>query len=271
MKLKNTNVLITGGASGIGKIMAELCLQKQAKNLILWDINEQNLKDTVQEFSKSGYTNVWGYVLDVADLEAIKANAQQVKQDVGVIDVLINNAGVVVGKNFTEHSHFDIDFTLDVNVRGVMHTTLEFLEDMVLQAKGHIVNIASAAGMMSNPKMSVYVGSKWAVLGWSESIRLELERQNSNVHVTTVTTGYIDTGMFDGVKNNALIPVLQPLEVATAIVKAIETNQVFVRMPKILYSLPLLKGLMPVKMFDKVVGEYLDIYESMSSFVGRKK
>ena len=170
MKLKNTNVLITGGASGIGKIMAELCLQKQAKNLILWDINEQNLKDTVQEFSKSGYTNVWGYVLDVADLEAIKANAQQVKQDVGVIDVLINNAGVVVGKNFTEHSHFDIDFTLDVNVRGVMHTTLEFLEDMVLQAKGHIVNIASAAGMMSNPKMSVYVGSKWAVLGDRKSV-----------------------------------------------------------------------------------------------------
>jgi short-subunit dehydrogenase len=271
MKLHNTNVLITGGASGIGKLMAQLCLRKKARTVILWDINEAALNATIDEFAEQGYKNVCGYVLDVADVDSLQATAEAVQQDCGVIDVLINNAGVVVGKNFEAHTHQDIDFTLDVNVRGVMHTTLAFITGMIAQRKGHIVNIASAAGMMSNPKMSVYVGSKWAVLGWSESIRLELERQKSGVHITTVTTGYIDTGMFDGIKMNLVIPVLQPAEVAEAVINAIETNKTFVRMPKILYSLPFLKGIMPVRMFDKVVGEYLDIYESMSSFTGRKK
>lgn len=89
-----------------------------------------------------------------------------------------------------------------------MHIALELLPEMILRGSGHIVNIASAAGFVSNPKMSVYVASKFAVVGWSDSLRLEMERNKTGVHVSTVTPYYIDTGMFAGVKT--LIPILKP-------------------------------------------------------------
>ncbi|MDA1382144.1 SDR family NAD(P)-dependent oxidoreductase [Plesiomonas shigelloides subsp. oncorhynchi] len=91
--------------------------------------------------------------------------------------------------------------TLAINTNALMHICREFLPGMLEKGEGRIVNIASAAGMVSNPKMSVYCGSKWAVIGWSDSVRLELEMAGyRNIKVTTVTLSYIDTGMFAGVK-----------------------------------------------------------------------
>ena len=149
-----------------------------------------------------------------------------------------------------------------------MQITRAFLPAMIAQKSGHIVNIASAAGMMANPNMSVYVGSKWAVLGWSESLRIELESLKQDLHVTTVTPGYIDTGMFDGVKSPLLLPLLKPKVIVDAIIKGVEKNKLFVRKPFMVSSLTFVKGILPTRAFDWFVGTVLGVYKSMDDFKG---
>ena len=160
---QNKNILITGGASGIGKLMGKIAIQKGIKHLVIWDINKKMLDETVAELSLIN-PNVHGYIVDISNNDQIQSAAKMVKNDIGVIDILINNAGIVVGKYFHEHSHVEIEQTMTINSNGAMHTTLEFLSEMIKQNNGHIVTIASAAGMVGNPKMSVYAASKWAAM-----------------------------------------------------------------------------------------------------------
>lgn len=98
--LKGKTVLITGGASGIGKIMARLMLEREAK-VIIWDISQTNIDEALSELSGEG--DVFSFNIDVSNVEQIQATAKRVKQEIGVVDVLINNAGIVAGKFFNEH------------------------------------------------------------------------------------------------------------------------------------------------------------------------
>lgn len=266
-QIENKKALITGGASGIGKLMGKLLLQKGLHTLVIWDVNENLLNTVANEFKQQGF-NVLPYVVDVMDTDAVIATAQKVKNDIGKIDILINNAGIIVGKSFTEHSHSDIDRTMIINSSALMHIAKEFLQDMIAARSGHIVNIASAAGLTSNPNMSVYVASKWAVIGWSDSLRLEMEKINSYVKVTTVTPFYINTGMFDGVKSS-VIPIVDQHVAAQKIINGIEKNKLFVRMPDIVYALLFIKGILPARWFDVVIGKWFGIYKSMNEFKGR--
>ena len=267
-QIENKKALITGGASGIGKLMGKLLLQRGLHTLVIWDVNENSLLTTANEFKQQGY-HVLTYVVDVMNTDSVIATAQQVKNDAGKIDMLINNAGIVVGKSFAEHSHNDIDRTMIINSSALMHIAKEFLQDMIADNNGHIVNIASAAGMVSNPKMSVYVASKWAVIGWSDSLRLEMENLKCNVKVTTATPYYINTGMFDGVKSS-IIPIVDPEVAAKKIITGIEKNKLFVRMPGIVYTLPFIKGILPIRWFDLIVGKWMGVYKTMDDFKGRQ-
>ena len=260
--------LITGGASGIGKLTGQLLLEKGLHTLVIWDLNKELLDSTSQEFTQQGF-NVITHCVDISALPAILDAADLLKKNNIHIDILINNAGIIVGKYFSDHSHDEIDSTISINTTALMHLSRIFLPAMIEKRKGHIVNIASAAGMVANPKMSVYAASKWAVIGWSDSLRLEMETQKTGVHITTVTPYYINTGMFDGVKSN-IIPILDPLKVAKRIIQGIEKNKIYVRMPGIVYALPLIKGLLPARWFDTIAGKWLGIYKSMEDFRGRK-
>ncbi|WP_299701581.1 SDR family oxidoreductase [uncultured Pontibacter sp.] len=266
--VRQSTILITGGASGIGKLMGRKCLQQGATRLLIWDINPIGLQDTAQELSASGY-EVHTYQVNVGDIEQVKQTAEQVLAQFGAPNILINNAGIVVGKPFAEHSMAEIERTLQVNVLGVMAVTNAFLPDMLARGQGHVVNIASAAGLLPNPRMSVYAGSKWAVLGWSESLRLELEQAGHGMRVTTVTPSYIDTGMFAGVKAPLLTPILQPDTIADAILQAVEQNRIILRKPFIVHLLPLLRGILPTRVFDTVAGRWFGVYTSMNDFTGR--
>jgi short-subunit dehydrogenase len=268
-KITNRNVLITGGASGIGKLMGRRFLEDGARNVVIWDIDEDKLYATAAEWQAEGYNNVLAYVVDVTDTDNVNDTATDVLSELGGLDILINNAGIVVGKNFEDHSAKDIDLTLDVNVKAVMQVTRAFLPGMIRRSRGHIVNIASAAGLIPNPKMSVYAGSKWAVLGWSESLRIELEAKYHHINVTTVTPGYIDTGMFEGVSSPLLMPMPKPSEIVDKIMQAILQNRILVRAPWSVYLAPILRGILPVRVFDFVVGNVLGVYESMATFTGK--
>lgn len=265
--LKGKTVLITGGASGIGKIMTRLMLERNAK-VVIWDINQSSIDATIAEFNSLGEIN--GFNVDVSNAEKIQATATEMKQKIGVVDVVINNAGIVVGKFFNEHSTSDITKTIQINTSAPMYVTSAFLEDMLSQNSGHICNIASSGGLISNPKMSVYAASKWAVIGWSDSLRLEMEQMGKDVNITTIMPYYINTGMFDGVKSR--IPILDPEATALTIVKAIEKNKKMITIPGYIYRLTRIsQGVLPLGIFDWVMDSVVGIYKTMEYFTGRKK
>ena len=112
---------------------------------------------------------MYTYKVDVSDRGAIEKTAHLVLEKHGMIDILINNAGIVVGSYFWEHTNDQIEKTMRVNSEAPMYICRAFLPDMMKKREGRIVNMASAAGLISNPKMSVYCASKWAVNGWSDS------------------------------------------------------------------------------------------------------
>lgn len=266
-------VLITGAAMGMGKLYARLAVSEQARAVVLWDINAAELEKTVAELrTQAGAqgAKIYSYVVDVSKLPAITEAAGRVKADVGSVDVLLNNAGIVVGRMFWEHSHEQIERTLAINTTAPMHIALEFLPGM-LAASGEcrIVNIASAAGLIANPRMSVYCSSKWGVIGWSDSVRLELEQQGkTHVRVTTVCPSYISTGMFDGVKAPLMTPILTPEYVVDKVWKAMKTGRPLLRMPFTVIIVGLARGLLPPRVFDFVVGKLFGVYETMEAFKG---
>lgn len=265
--LEGKLVLITGGASGIGRIMSRLMLERKAK-VIIWDINQESLDSTVAEFSALG--SITSFNVDVSKVEQIQETATKIKQEIGVVDVLINNAGIVVGKYFSEHSTTDISKTIEINTSAPMQVALAFLDGMLEQNSGHICNIASSGGLISNPKMSVYAASKWAVVGWSDSLRLEMEQMKKKVNITTIMPYYINTGMFDGVKSR--IPILEPEATALTIVKAIEKNKRMISIPGYIYRLTRFsQGVLSLNAFDWVTDNVMGIYKTMEHFTGRKK
>ena len=268
MKFKNANVLITGGASGIGRIMGRMALEKEAKCYIIWDINAQGIESTCKEFSK--YGNVRGYVVDVSDNEAIKAAYRTTVEECGDIDILINNAGIITSnKTFDKQTESEIVRTMQINTLAPMFVTLAMLPDMLKRDKGHICNIASAGGMLANPKMSVYTASKWAAIGWSDSVRIELQQMKSNVHVTTVAPFYIRTGMFEGV-NSWLIPILPPEYVCKRVIRAIERNTIFRGIPFGSHFIRFWQTVLPTCAFDLIFGKVVGLYHAMDDFTGRK-
>ncbi len=268
MKLKESIVVITGGASGIGKIMGRMALEKGAKAVAIWDINQANLDSVVAEHSKLG--TVKGYVVDVANYDAVKAAYAQTVSDLGEVDILINNAGVVTTNNtFDKNTKSDIERTMTINTIAPMYVALAMLPDMIARKRGHICNIASAAGLLAVPKMSVYTASKWATMGWSDSVWIELKQMKSPVRVTTFAPYFINTGMFDGVKS-WFFPILDPEKTAKRVLRAIEKNTRFKGVPFAFRFARLMQGILPMGGADWIFGEIFGIYHAMDHFTGRK-
>ena len=271
-KFNDKRVLITGGASGIGRLMGAMALDKGASTLVIWDINQQSIDDTIAELTAKG--KVVGYRVDVSDEQSVIDAAKAVKEQVGQIDILINCAGIITSnKTFENYTTAEIHRTMNINTIAPMVVALQFLPDMIARNSGHICNISSAGGLISNPKMSVYAASKWAVIGWSDSVRIELEQMGSRVKVTTIAPYYIKTGMFNGVKS-PIVPLMKPEYAARQIIRAIEKDSLVKVVTKLIpvpyHFVRFMQGILPIRLFDWVFGEVFGIYHSMDNFTGRK-
>ncbi|AEF42371.1 SDR family oxidoreductase [Hoyosella subflava] len=270
--VENKKVLITGAAMGMGKLYAQLAAKENASAIVLWDINEVALKQTTDELRANGAT-VHPYVVDVSSQEAIEEAAAQVRDEVGDIEVLFNNAGVVRGNAYfwETDSTRDTAFTMKINALAPMIITREFLPGMVAaEGECRVINVASAAGLTANPRMASYCGSKWAAVGWSDSVRLELEQAgHRHVKVTTVCPYYISTGMFDGAKAAPLLPILEPEAVVTEVWKQMKKGAPFVILPKTVLLSEAFKGILPTSIRDFVAGRVLGVYKTMEHFTGR--
>lgn len=269
-QIKGSKILITGGNSGIGREVAAKALALGAEAVGIWGTDRCKIAKTINEFRQRGY-KAYGYAADISSSQMVLETAAKVVAEMGVPDILINNAGIVAGKLFWEHSHPEIEKIIATNVTGAMSVTRVFLPGILKRGYGHIVNNSSAAGMIPNPRMSVYASSKWAMLGWSESLRLELEALGKGFRVTTVTTSYVDTEMFTNVKAPLLTPILKTEYVAESIVNAILKNKTILRLPFSINLLPLLRGLLPARVFDLLIGYGLRVYSSMNSFIAKRQ
>lgn len=267
---EDKNIVITGGAGGIGFLMGRETLAKGANKLIICDNNETNIdkaRKKLDDFSD----RIAFYKVDLADADQIYKMAERALDDHRHVDVLINSAGIVVGKKFESYSRYDIQKIIGINLLGAMHVTRAFLPGMIDRDSGHIVNIASAAGLIANPGMSVYASSKWGMIGWSESLRLEQQKQNRSIRVTTIEPSYIDTGLFEGVSPPLLTPLLDAEAISKNIIRAVEKNKIHLRSPFMVKFLPFLKGILPTPVFDIVAGKLFRVYHSMDTFKGRNQ
>ena len=268
MKFNDANVVITGGASGIGRLMGRMALEKGARKLIIWDINAQNIELVKSELAAKG--SVCGYRVDVSDRASIQEAYSATISECGPVDILIQCAGIVTSNaTFDKLTTADIERTMMINAVAPMNVAHVMLPDMIARNKGHICNIASAAGMLSMPKMSVYSASKWSVIGWSDSVRIELGKMKSSVRFTTVAPYFINTGMFDGVSSK-IFPILDPENTARKIICAIERNKDFRGIPFGFHFIRFWQAVLPVALFDFVFGTIFGIYHTMDHFTGRK-
>lgn len=265
---RDKTILITGAASGIGRMFAEKVSQMAPVNLILWDRNPDLLKELKSELPESATVYTTG--IDISDKIRIQYEAEHVIKEGRVPDVVINCAGIVIGKMYHEHTPDEIEDTIRINTLGSMWVVHAFLSEMIERKSGHVVNVASASGYIGNPRMSVYASSKWAVLGWTDSLRLEMEKLNTGVNVTSVIPSYIKTGMFDGVKAPLLVPLLETEDIVDRMLKGIAVRKREIKAPFMVRTVPLLKALLPYKAFDWLAGSLLGVYGSMDSFKGRK-
>lgn len=268
--VEGKTVLITGAAMGLGRLFAERAVEDGAAAVVLWDINEQALVETADALQAAG-GKVYGYIVDVSSADEIEATAAIVREEIGEIDVLFNNAGIVRGNSYfwEVDDVAQIQLTMAINSVAPMLVAREFLPGMIAKTtECRIVNIASSAGLVSNPRMSVYAASKWAAIGWSDSVRLELEQAgHDHIRVTTVCPTYINTGMFDGAKKMLMTPMLEQEVVVDATWKEMLRGGPFLLIPWTAKLNKVLSGILPVGIRDFVLDK-AGVYHSMEEFEG---
>lgn len=273
--VEGKRVLVTGAAMGMGRLFVERAIAEEASAVVLWDVDESALNTALEELAGlvDGPTVVSGWVVDVADAAAVADTAAAVIADLGGIDVLINNAGVVRGNRYFWETdlHHDTKFTIDVNTLGPMYVAHEFLPGMTAESgECRLLNLASAAGFTPNPRMAVYAASKWAVIGWSDSVRLELKQAGlDHVKVTTVCPYYVRTGMFEGAKSAPLLPLLDPADVVQEAWSAMLAGKPFVVLPKTVMLSEIMKGVVPTGVRDFIADHVIGVYHTMEDFTGR--
>jgi NADP-dependent 3-hydroxy acid dehydrogenase YdfG len=194
---KDKVVLITGGNSGIGEAIAKAFAQEGAK-LILTARDPARLESVRQSCAALG-ADVETFAADVTDEAQMQALADHVHAKYEAVDVLVNNAGVVMAGLLTEVEPADWRRLHEINVMGVVHGCRAFLPRMMTRKQGgHVVNMASASGLIGMRGMSTYSATKFAVVGLSESLRAELQR--SRIGVSVICPGYVKTPIAGKVK-----------------------------------------------------------------------
>lgn len=192
MTLRSDSVaVITGAGSGIGRALAHRLAVEGIAGLALADVNREGLDETAAAIT--GTAKVSTHIVDVADREAMQAFVDDVVREHGRVTHVINNAGVALGGTLKEVTLDEIEWLMGVNFWGVVHGTKMFLPHLEKEKSAHIVNISSLFGFIAPPGQTAYCASKFAVRGFTESLRHELE--GSNIAVSAVHPGGVKTNI----------------------------------------------------------------------------
>ncbi len=184
---------ITGAASGMGRTLA-LDLARRGCHLALSDVDADGLAETARQATRPGLTVTTARV-DVADRTQVEDWAPQVLADHGRVNLIFNNAGVALGASVETMSYEDLDWLMGINFWGVVHGTKAFLPHLKATGEGHVVNTSSIFGLAGIPSQSAYNAAKFAVRGFTESLRIELDLERCGVSATSVHPGGIKTNI----------------------------------------------------------------------------
>ena len=197
---KNKVAAITGAGSGMGQQLAVL-LAKAGCHLSFSDVNEKGLAETV-ELVKPYNVRVTSKKVNVAKLEEVRAWAADTMQNHGSVNMIFNNAGVALGSTVEGANYEDLEWIMGINYWGVVYGTKEFLPYIKKTGEGHIINTSSLFGLTAQPTQSAYNSSKFAVRGFTESLRQELDIENCGVSALCVHPGGIRTNIANDARMN---------------------------------------------------------------------
>jgi len=261
MRLKDRTAVVTGAGSGIGRAIAQSLAQRGC-HLALADIGEAGLAETVG-LVKSANVRVTSHRLDVADREAVAAFPDTVAAAHGGAALLFNNAGVALGGTFDQVSERDFEWLFEINFWAVVRLTRAFMPLLKASDEAQLVNLSSLFGLISPPGQTAYAASKFAVRGFSNALRFELE--GSNVGVTVVHPGGVATKIADNARRPAgtsnaevneqierarRVLTMPPAEAGEIIIKAVERRAARVLVGRDAKMMALLERLAPVSYWN---------------------
>ncbi|WP_024515319.1 SDR family oxidoreductase [Bradyrhizobium sp. Tv2a-2] len=261
MRLKDRTAVVTGAGSGIGRAIAQSLAQRGC-HLALADISEAGLAETAA-LVKSANLRVTSHKLDVADREAVAAFPDIVAAAHGGVALLFNNAGVAIGGTFDQVSERDFEWLFEINFWAVVRLTRAFMPLLKANDEARIINLSSLFGLISPPGQTAYAASKFAVRGFSNSLRFEL--QGSNVGVTVVHPGGVATKIADNARRPAgtsnaevneqierarRVLTMPPAQAGQIIVKAVERRAARVLVGRDAKMMALLERLAPVSYWN---------------------
>ncbi len=263
--ITGSRVLVTGGGRGLGRRIALHAAARGAAEVAVWDVDGQRAQQVADEIT-AHHRRASAATVDIRDAGAVAAAAVTA----GDVDVVVNCAGVVTGRRLLDADEAAIRRTFEVNTLALYWVTRAFLPGMVRRDRGTVVTIASAAGMVGVARQTDYSASKFAAVGFTESLRAELRAERSRVRSLLVCPYYIDTGMFEGVRTRVpwLLPILREDDVARAVVDGIERGRAQIVLPPAVWVVPGLR-LLGTRGFDALM-DLLGINHTMDHFVGRQ-
>jgi len=232
--LAGQTVAITGGARGIGRATARALL-RQGMRVSIGDVDRQAAEETVRELGESAGAprpSALALALDVTERGSFAAFLDATEAQLGPVDVLINNAGIMPLGRFIDEDDLTARRMIDINLHGVILGTKLALARMVPRDRGHIVNIASQAGKFGAPGGATYSATKHAVVGLSEAVRGELHLMGANIDLSYVMPYAVNTELGSGLAEVRGQHNLEPEQVADAIVEALQHGLVEVWVPK---------------------------------------
>jgi 3-oxoacyl-[acyl-carrier protein] reductase len=226
--LKGKNAIITGAGRGIGRAIA-IALAAEGVNVGLISRSNNDLLKLKDELNKFGVKTSIA-VADVADIEAVNAAVKFIQNELGSIDILINNAGIAKFGKFLDLQPAEWEEQIKVNLFGVYYVTRAVLPQMIERQTGDIVNISSSAGLKGSPMTSAYSASKFALMGLSDSLMQEVRKHNIRVTALNPSTVVTDLAISANLINNNEDRVMHPEDFAELIVAQLKLNRrVFVK------------------------------------------
>ncbi|MEZ4237197.1 MAG: SDR family NAD(P)-dependent oxidoreductase [Myxococcota bacterium] len=241
--------LVTGAGRGIGRATAEALLREGAK-VALTDRDE----DVVQEAAAAlqGLGPARAFALDVRDPAAFRQVVEDVGAALAPVDILVNNAGIMSLGGFLEQDPLLDDRQIDVNLRGVLHGVRAALPGMIARGHGHVVNVASVAGVVGVPYSAVYAATKHAVVGLTEALHNELARSDLDLAFSYVLPSIVQTELTAGTRSLRYPPPVKPEDVAQGVVRALRTGRVDVWVPRFGRTARILPALLPRRVQERL-------------------
>ncbi len=231
-------VAVTGAGRGIGRATAAALVRAGAR-VALGDVDADSARAAAGELGERAI----GLPLDVTDEESYASFLRSTEEELGPLDVLINNAGVMQIGPFAEETEVTARRMIDINADGVTRGMRLALPSMKKRGRGHIINVASTAGRVGVPGAATYCGTKWFVLGLSEAVAAELH--GSGIDVSCVLPGFVNTQLTSGVRRPGYVRVVEPEDIADAIVAATRRPRLHVWVPRSLGPVTYVNALLP--------------------------